>query len=376
MASTSDKQAAPIDQERQEAGRQLARGDWQSAAQLSRRRLAESPEDATEWLNLSAALLIGGEWELAWHAAANSVKLQPRQLAAWKNLITARIGDAVAPEAELLTEALRLHGEDDELAELVSERMAAADPSDTSLFEAVAAGLIEAGQLGEALVVVRLAQPAAAAAARRLMALAFRDEQDELVAELATLVMSVDETDTDARRVLLELAVKSGDHVSATTLGSSLFDHGLSPYEEGLLTWALHAAGETADARMLLGVTLSRIGASDRLEGLRTQLFASDNAATDPFDEDRVALSLLAAALDARRWAVTLMCAEQLTAPLGDTTAAGALTRLAGELESHGRPVEALAATVMANNRVPGSVSGATTERLLAAAGVVTSSGG
>lgn len=299
-------------------------GSWQDRLAAVRMQLVTEPERAEHWITAAAALGQGAQWLPCFQAAGRAVRLAPGAVTGWTFMLTAQAHlEAPAPSVAVLTEAVRRHGDDDDLIGAVAGLLQRLPPDDPGL-GALARALLDHHRALEVLRLVRhAAEPPAAPRAHPSprselaelgLEAALWISDDAAAAECATRLLGEAPDHRPARAALLEIASKIGDFPSAISLGMSLLDDATQPLEQLLLARALRTAQRDEEADLLLDVHTTRAGLPADLAVLADALGVEV--------EGRVlGLSLLAAALERGRWALALLVGDELARTTPDSSA-------------------------------------------------------
>ncbi|MEZ4466362.1 MAG: hypothetical protein R3F43_18385 [bacterium] len=306
---------------------------WPEAVRDARTRLEANPRDAAAWLDASAALGAGEQWSACFQTAGQAVQLAPHEVAGWSFLLMAAAQLQAPPAVSVLAEAVRLHGDDEDLMAAVAELIAHLPTDD---LRPLSAALLHRGR---GLEVLRLAHLAPAALGEHGLVAARLIDDAAQMADWATRLISTRPDHQAARATLAELAHRAGDVEAAVALGEGLLTGTPPAVDQLLLARGLSRLGRADEAAMLVELHRDRPGALAEVAELAGRL------QIPPDDAHWPGLALLQAALAAGRWPVAMLAADDL-ATTGDLW-----DRLARVLDDLHRPLEAAAARVVARGR-------------------------
>lgn len=378
----------------------LVQGDWRAAVAAARSGLLVDDSSANTWLDLAAALHMGGAWRLCEQAASRAIIRAPESVSGWMMLLHAREMAGLDADPELLEEAVDRHGHAPEVQAAVKRSLirardllesggaaSAAGFSDAAAWTALArrcnrselwdaatsaavvalhldptsseARLLAcdaAASLGNYQEVFRLTDEAEATVPQLTVALRAAAAGGDAAREAAyaAALLTVDRDHRDAIATLLEYAVLANRLDDACAFGEALLRLEPTPYHQLLYAWALYGAGHPCDAERLLEVHLMRPSVGDALGKLREHLGIDDRI--DPAGPSQCLVALLDEALRCGRWRMVPIWAVRVQKILVATAVESPLHRIAAILIGQNRPAEALAALHLQEVESPGSV--------------------
>jgi tetratricopeptide (TPR) repeat protein len=340
----------------------LKQGRAAEALALLHAQLCDAPDDPRLLANLSGALFVSGDYEMARDVALRAVACAPARWPAWVHLFTAESRLVRPPEPLVLIEGVRRHGAQADVMRALAPRVHDVDP-DTDAATQLARELVSSGHPALARSIIgRRAAPVTADVAAIAVECAYALDDDAELARWAPVLLEHNRGDLQAIRALLELASKHGHDDGAVEMGLFLLERDATPLDQVILAYALARRGRDEDQERLVALRIDAEGGPAAVAERFRRLGVSWDGLRDGVE--RAGAFLLVEALDARRWTLALATANALAAEHVGSAAPHFLFAVAHAAERFGAPRQALAALLVADALFPGCVDRRDVDRL------------